>query len=59
MSTNKKVGTVVHACHPNYKGPDQLGNKDEILFKKITEAKRAEGTNKIVEHLPSKHKALS
>jgi hypothetical protein len=35
-----------------------LGNKQDPTLR-ITKAKRAEGVDQVVEHLPGKHKALS
>jgi hypothetical protein len=52
---------VVCACHPSYKGKhkweDSLSTKQDPVSK-ITKAKMGWRVTQVVQHLPSKHKAL-
>jgi hypothetical protein len=58
-------GVVAHTCNPSY-----LGGRDRMVVQigpgikqkpisKITKAKRTGGVAQVVEHLPSKHRALA
>jgi hypothetical protein len=59
-------GVVAHTCHPatvvkckNSITVQARMSKKQDPISKITRAKRADGMTKVVEHLPSKCKALN
>jgi hypothetical protein len=58
ISTNKKLGAAVDACHPSYTGsvtPAWPGDP----IPKITKSERAGGMAQVVDHLPSQPEAMS
>jgi hypothetical protein len=60
LSQQKKLGVMVHACHPSYCRKCKFcpGKKQDPISK-IANAKRLRGVAQVVEHLPSKHEASS
>jgi hypothetical protein len=66
LSQSIKLSLVVHACYPSYSEginrriviQTSLGKNARLYLKKITEAKRPEGIDQVVEGLPSMLKAL-
>jgi hypothetical protein len=64
-SHQNKLGLVVYACHPSYKGGIGIRiavqgrpcAKNKTLSEKLPESRK--GWSQVAEHLPGKHKALS